>query len=71
VDLTPTTANALAVVTLTAVAVISIRLNLRDWRTASMLTLEELHCALVLLRRGSAAKSAEVAPAAGSWIDLP
>ena len=34
VDLDPNTANALALVTLIAAAVISIRLNLRDWRAA-------------------------------------
>ena len=34
VGLSPNTADALALVTLTAVAGISIRLNLRDWRAA-------------------------------------
>lgn len=34
VDLSPDTADALALVTLTAVAGISLRLNLRDWRAA-------------------------------------
>src|ERR671913_1553040 len=34
VDLSPSAADALALVTLTAVAGISIRLNLRDWRAA-------------------------------------
>ena len=32
VDLSPNISDALALVTLTAVAVISVRLNLRDWR---------------------------------------
>jgi hypothetical protein len=36
----------------------------------SVLTLEELHGALVLLGCGSAGESAEIAPAAGSWINF-
>jgi hypothetical protein len=35
---------------------------------ASMLTLEELHSAFVLLCGGTAAKRPEIAAAAGSWI---
>jgi hypothetical protein len=37
---------------------------------SSMLTLEELHSAFVLLCRGSAAKSSKIAAAAGSRIRL-
>jgi hypothetical protein len=36
----------------------------------SVLALEELHRTLVLLGCGSAGKRAEIAPAAGSWIDF-
>jgi hypothetical protein len=36
----------------------------------SVLTFEELHCTLVLLRRGSATEGAEIATTAGVWINL-